>query len=265
MSEGCPSVIFFAMFCDQAKHLKTEERFQVRWRGTITSKSTRAPLLSMPGPRCVSCVERLQGGLRKILEIFSKTFQDCRIVLGAAVFSGGGDVSCQRGVLQQFFPCFTKASWTGCLVVVCERSERLGGLGGPQPQLVFRVGFGNVLQGYVPGGKWVLVRDYWPRSVIIGATEQTKRPGCAYVRPRTACSFWSMLCPKGTRCFQVILEPYCAQTGRMYGQRDTLGDINKFMDRWRVEKQIKFTAGEQKNIDRIDRQTDRVEADKNRL
>ena len=74
---------------------------------------------------------------------------------------------------------FTKASRTSWRVVVCERSERLGGLGGPpllEPQLVIRAGFGNVLQGNVPGRKWVtvgidfplvrdflapLVHDYW--------------------------------------------------------------------------------------------------------
>ena len=40
----------------------------------------------------------------------------------------------------------------------------------------------------------------------------------------------------------------------MYGQRDKLGDVNRFINRWRVEKK-----------DRIDRQTDRGKADKYRL
>ena len=74
---------------------------------------------------------------------------------------GVWEMSC----LQRLACCclLTKASRTGWLVGVCERSERLGGLGGPlDEQLVFRVGFGNVLQGYVPGGKWVPVRYRFP-------------------------------------------------------------------------------------------------------
>ena len=50
----------------------------------------------------------------------------------------------------------------------------------------------------IPPGS-VIIGPPW--SVIIGGNRVDKRADCAYVRPRTACSFGGMLCPKGTRRF----------------------------------------------------------------
>ena len=136
-----------------------------------------------------------------------------------------------------FFWLFvTKASRTGWLVVVCERSERLGGLGGSLDE---RAKFGSLswCLGWVlgtfcrvtyqvaNGWRWGIDSppDYWAFwCVIIGGNRVDKRADSAYVRPRMACSFacyaqkehaafrsfWNRIAPRRDVCMdrEIILE-----------------------------------------------------------
>ena len=151
---------------------------------------------------------------------------------------------------------FTKASRTGCLVAVCERNERLGGLGGPfdkriqNHRITWCLGW-LVLQGNIPDGKWVMVgyqfppvRDYCPPLVC----DYWRQPGRQ--REQVVLTFdQERHVPFGACYAQKEHAAFRSSWNRIAPRRDVSMDreisletsISLYIDRWRVENKKRLS------------------------